>query len=102
VERLQEYTKRVIVFPRKGGKTKQGDASAEDVKKARSGESTVASIKSSLPIINVPKVTEVKLADEKSEDAYKKLRLARSEARLIGVRQKRAKAKEDEEASKKK
>jgi len=103
VERLQEYTKRVIVFPRKGGKAKKGDASAEDVKKARSGEHNVATVKASLPIINVPKVTEAKLSGEKSTpDAYKTLRKARSDARFIGVREKRAKAKDEEEANKKK
>ena len=103
VERLQEYTKRVIVFPRRSGKTKQGDSSAEDVKKAREGV-PVASLKSDLlPIKNIVKVTEAKVADEKSEeDAYKKLRKARSDARLVGVREKRKKAKEEEEQAKKK
>jgi large subunit ribosomal protein L13e len=95
--------KRVIVFPRKGGKTKNGDASAEDVKKARKGEEVAATVKSVLAIKNIPKVTEAKIADEKSEEnAYKKLRLARSDARLVGVREKRTKAKEDEENAKKK
>ena len=36
------------------------------------------------------------------ENAYKKLRLARSDARLVGVREKRAKAKADEAAAAKK
>ncbi|KIW08070.1 uncharacterized protein PV09_01008 [Verruconis gallopava] len=103
VERLREYTKRVIVFPRKSGKTKNGDASAEEVKKARSGEGITSTVGGILPIKNVAEVKTVKIADEKSEEnAYRKLRLARSDARLIGVREKRAKAKEEEEAAKKK
>ena len=36
------------------------------------------------------------------ENAYKRLRESRSEARLIGVREKRAKAKAEEAESKKK
>lgn len=103
VERLQEYTKRLVVFPRKAGKTKQGDGSAEDVKKAKEGH-PVAPLKTSLlPISNKVVVKEAKVSDEKSEEnAYRKMRLARSDARLSGVREKRRKAKEDEEAAKKK
>jgi large subunit ribosomal protein L13e len=93
----------VVVFPRRSGKTKQGDASAEDVKKAREGV-PVASLKGGLlPISNKVVVKEAKVADEKSEEnAYKTLRIARSDARLIGKREKRRQAKEDEEAAKKK
>merc|ERR1711981_840855 len=95
VERLQEYTKRVVVFPRRSGKTKQGDSSAEDVKKAREG-GPVAPLKGSfLPIKNVVKIEEVKAGSE--ESAYRKLRIARSDARLLGSREKRKKAKEEEE-----
>jgi len=103
VERLQEYTKRVVVFPRRSGKTKQGDSSAEDVKKAREG-GPVAPLKGSfLPIKNVVKIEEVKAGSEKSEEnAYRKLRIARSDARLLGAREKRKKAKEEEEQAKKK
>ena len=92
-----------MVFPRRSGKTKQGDASAEDVKKAREGV-PVAGLKTGLlPIKNVVEVKEAKVSDEKSEEnAYKKLRIARSDARQVGVREKRRKAKEDEEAAKKK
>lgn len=92
------------MFPRKGGKTKQGDASEAEVKKAREGEGIViGSVTGILPIKNVVAVEEIKIKDAKStEDAYKSLRKARSDARFIGVRAKRAKAKEEEEASKKK
>jgi large subunit ribosomal protein L13e len=103
VERLQDYMKRVIVFPRKSSKTKTGDASEADVKKAKSGEGIIASMSGGLPIKNVVKVPEAKLKDEKStEGVYRKLRDARSEARFIGVREKRAKAKAEEKADAKK
>lgn len=93
----------MIVFPRKAGKGKKGDASEEEVKKAKSGEGIIASAKAGLPIVNIPRVTEAKISEEKGEDSvYKKLRLARSEARLIGKREKRVKTKEDEAAAAKK
>ena len=93
----------MVVFPRRSGKTKQGDSSAEDVKKAREG-GPVAPLKGSfLPIKNVVKIEEVKAGSEKSEEnAYRKLRIARSDARLLGAREKRKKAKEEEEQAKKK
>ena len=48
-------------------------------------------------------VQEGKVADYPStENAYRKLRDVRSEARLVGVRAKRAKAKADEDSAAKK
>ena len=56
-----------------------------------------------MPIINEPIVDEAKIKDVKGDDnAYRKLRIARSDARLVGVREKRAKAKAEEAESKKK
>jgi len=104
VERLQDYMKRVIVFPRKSSKTKKGDASEADVKAAKSGEGIITSMSEGLPIKNIVKVPEVELSGEKSttEDTYKFLRSARSDARYIGAREKRAKQKADEAAAAKK
>ncbi len=60
-----------------------------------------------LPIKNLRKeeaVGEVKRGEmpEGEEGAYRRLRDARSEARLVGVREKRAKAKAEEAAATKK
>lgn len=60
-----------------------------------------------LPIKNMAKedaIGEVSTSDmpEGEEAAYRKLRDARSEARLVGVREKRAKAKAEESAAAKK
>jgi len=89
------------LFPRKAGKQKKGDASAEDVKGASSG--TAKQISSAFPIKNVKTVEEANVADfESTEDAYKVLRTARSDARLVGKREKRAKAKNEEEKEAKK
>ncbi|KAF2731779.1 ribosomal protein L13e [Polyplosphaeria fusca] len=103
VERLQEYKKRLILFPRRHGKTKSGDAAAEDVKAAKKGDKIVSSLASALAIKNVVEFEEGPIGNYESEEAaYRKLRDARSEARLVGVREKRAKAKADEEQTKKK
>ncbi|KAF2462578.1 60S ribosomal protein L13 [Lindgomyces ingoldianus] len=103
VERLQAYKKRLILFPRRNGKVTKGDASAAEVKAAKKGENTVVSTTSVLPIKNVVEFEEGPIGNYKGdENAYRKLRDARSEARLIGVREKRAKAKAEEEQTKKK
>ncbi|KAH7139545.1 ribosomal protein L13e [Dendryphion nanum] len=102
VERLQEYKKRLIVFPRRAGKTKTGDASAEDVKAAKTGD-VAKSAAAAFPVIQAVAVQEGNLKDYKGEEnAFRKLRDARSEARHVGARAKRAAAKAEEEGAKKK
>ncbi|OCL03832.1 ribosomal protein L13e [Glonium stellatum] len=101
VERLQEYRKRLILFPRRNGKVTKGDSSAEDVKAVKAN--AASSVSAILPIKNIVEFTEGRISDFKGEEnAYKKLREARSEARLIGVREKRAKAAAEETAAAKK
>jgi len=100
VARLKEYSSRLILFPRKGGKEKKGDASKEDVKSAT--ENFAAKSKTAFPIKNVVEVTEGNIADFQTEEsAYRKLRVARSDARLAGKREKRAKAAAAEASDKK-
>ncbi|USP74040.1 uncharacterized protein yc1106_01314 [Curvularia clavata] len=103
VERLQEYRKRLILFPRRNGKTKSGDASAEEVKAAKSGDNLVKNTASIFPIKNVVELEEGPISNyEATENAYRKLRDSRAEARHVGAREKRAKAKAEEAESKKK
>lgn len=103
VERLQEYRKRLILFPRRNGKTKEGDASAEDVKAAKKGDNTIKSLGEVLAIKNDITFEEGPIGNYKGEEAaFRKLRDARSEARHVGSRAKRAAAKADDEAAKKK
>jgi len=100
VARLKEYSARLILFPRKAGKEKKGDASKEDVKSAT--ENFAAKSKTAFPIKNVIEVTEAKVADFASDkSAYRQLRDARSDARNAGRREKRAKAAAAEAADKK-
>jgi large subunit ribosomal protein L13e len=104
VERLQEYKKRLILFPRRNGKTKSGDASAEDVKAAKKGENVISSTSTILPIDNRVAFEEGPIANYKptTENAYRLLRETRAEQRYAGARAKRAAAKEEEAAAKKK
>jgi len=103
VERLKAYRARLILFPRKLGQHKKGDASKEDVKAVKD---TVSSLKAGLPIVNAEVgIKEIKKSDmpEPIEGgAYRKLRDVRSEARNLGKREKRAKEKADEAAAAKK
>lgn len=102
VERLKEYQAKLILFPRRIGRSKKGDSSKEDVTTARSSTGLRAS--TIFPIIPVDKSIQERAitSDEKEASAYRKLRLARSEAKLVGVRAKRQKAKDDAEAASKK
>lgn len=108
VDRLKAYRARLILFPRRSGKPKQGDSSQEEVKAAKSGEGLVRHVETVLPIepatgkgavySEVPKGE----MGEGEKAAYRRLRDVRSEARLVGVREKRAKAKAEEAQTQKK
>ncbi|PYI24262.1 ribosomal protein L13e [Aspergillus japonicus CBS 114.51] len=113
VARLKDYKARLILFPRKSGQFKKLDSSAEEVNAAKAAfaegktEGFVTRVNPTLPIKNVSAaeaVTEVKRDDlpKGEEAAYRRLREARSEARYKGAREKRAKAKADEESAAKK
>jgi large subunit ribosomal protein L13e len=98
VERLKEYMSRLIVFPRKSNKPKKGDATAEDIKSAK----TVSKIGTLVP--KAAGFSEVAKADAPKTvegGAYRKLRVARSDFRQQGAREKRAKDKAEAEAAKK-
>ncbi|PGH13586.1 hypothetical protein AJ79_03579 [Helicocarpus griseus UAMH5409] len=106
VARLKEYKARLILFPRRAGQHKKLDSSADEIKAAQ--ESFAKSIDSLLPISNISRaeaISEISKSDLPAGEtggAYRRLREARSEARLVGVRDKRAKAKAEEAAAAKK
>ena len=112
VARLKTYKARLILFPRKGGQHKKLDSSPNDVKMASDkdsyGEKIIKKLGGVMAIDSgvglKHGVSEVKKGDmpKGEESVYRKLRLARSDARLVGVREKRAKAKAEAEESKKK
>lgn len=102
VERLKAYRARLILFPRKANKPKKADSSKEEIAAFTSGDVSGASrVRKLLPIVDTARkeaISEIPRSDmgEGTKDAYRVLRESRSEARLVGVREKRAKAKADE------
>ncbi|KAG9781387.1 Large ribosomal subunit protein eL13 [Exophiala dermatitidis] len=108
VARLQAYKARLILFPRKSGQHKKLDSSAEEVKLAEDESKTIKKVSTAIPIDSGVGLkhgfSEISKGDlpKGEENAYRKLRIARSDARLMGVRAKRAKAKADAEEAKKK
>ena len=106
--RLKAYRERLILFPRKTGQHKKDDATKEQIEAHEKGEQKVSNkTHHSLPIVNQAKeeaISEIKVGDmpKGEEAAYRRLREARSEARLVGVREKRAKAKAEEATAAKK
>lgn len=108
VERLKAYQARLILFPRKAGLHKNLDSSKEDIAAYEKGEKMGAHKTHHLmPVVNQAKeaaIGEVKTSEmvEGEKAAYRRLRDARSEARLVGVREKRAKAKAEEKDGAKK
>jgi len=112
VARLKAYEARLVLFPRRGGQYKKLDSSPEKVKAAQAAfkegkEGYVKNVDSLLPVTNTSRaeaISEISKDDlpEGETAAYRRLREARSEARLIGVREKRAKAKAEEAAAQKK
>ncbi|KAI1364077.1 putative 60S ribosomal protein L13 [Xylaria arbuscula] len=102
VARLKAYKERLVVFPRKGAKhAKAGDSKDIDL----SNTKTVSSVAASLPIAPVVGgISEIKKSDMPAPiegGAFLALRKARSDARLKGIREKRAKDKAEAEANKK-
>ncbi|KAI9313192.1 50S ribosomal protein L13e [Dichotomocladium elegans] len=98
VQRLKAYKAKLIVFPRNSAKPKKGDSEAAEVATAVQLREPI------LPVKQVSAVPEARAiaADEKKVNAYQKLRYARSAARTLGAREKRARDKAEEEANKKK
>lgn len=103
VARLKAYQSRLILFPRKLGQHKKGDASKEEVSGAKN---LISSVKTGLPIVHanteIKEIKKSEMPEAVEGGAYRKLRDARSEARNIGKREKRAKEKADEAAAAKK
>jgi len=103
IERLKEYKDKLILFPRRVGRAKKGDSSKEDVEAARKVEA-VPRTSTLFPIIPTDKTVQERAitSEEKEASAHRKLRVAQSDAKFVGVRDKRRKAKEDAEAAAKK
>ncbi|GAA5857157.1 hypothetical protein JCM9279_007628 [Rhodotorula babjevae] len=100
VERLEAYKARLVVFPKKAGKVKAGDAAdaSKDTERVKNVAAAFPIPKGSAVLEEPRAVT----AEEKDFGAFRALRVARSNARLVGVRAERKRKAEEEEAAKKK
>jgi len=87
VERLKNYKERLVVFPRRAGKPKKGDASAEDIANVRQLKDAIVAAPAKQPA-----VTFTQLSDEaKQFNGRATIRNAMNDAKLVGIRAKKAK-----------
>jgi large subunit ribosomal protein L13e len=94
VQRLKEYKSKLIVFPRNRAKPKAGDSEAAELATA---EQLTGAILPVPPAYKKEKAVEI--TDEmKEEMAFHKIRVARADFRLFGVRQKNRLAKAAKES----
>ncbi|OQR96435.1 hypothetical protein THRCLA_07284 [Thraustotheca clavata] len=87
VQRLKTYKSKLVVFPRKrASKPKHGDSTLEETKNAVQHTGAI------LPIARVSKdIATAKITDDmKKTSVVNTLRLARADARLVGLRKKKA------------
>ncbi|XP_077420835.1 large ribosomal subunit protein eL13 [Vanacampus margaritifer] len=98
VQRLKEYRSKLILFPRKASAPKKGDSTEEELKMATQHKGTVMPIKT----VHKKEKPRVISEDEKNFKAFASLRMARSYARLFGIRAKRAKEAAEQDVEKKK
>ncbi|XP_060796814.1 large ribosomal subunit protein eL13 [Neoarius graeffei] len=98
VQRLKVYRSKLILFPRKASAPKKGDSTEEELKMATQLTGPV------MPIKNVRKKDKARMIteEEKKFNAFASLRMARANARLFGIRAKRAKEAAEQEVEKKK
>ncbi|KAK1724419.1 ribosomal protein L13e [Colletotrichum acutatum] len=100
VARLKAYKERLVVFPRRSNKVKQGDSKV-DLSKTE----TVKSLSAALPIEKAAsgfsEISKSDLPKPIEGGAYRKLRDTRAEARNLGKKEKRARDAAEAEAAKK-
>ncbi|KAJ3075514.1 60S ribosomal protein L13 [Podochytrium sp. JEL0797] len=98
VARLIEYKSKLVLVPRKANKPKKGDATKEAIAAA-----SQVSLGSVMPIVQ-PAQTDLarKIDGVQTAGAYLALRMARSDKKLKGKREARAKAAAEEEKAKNK
>ncbi|XP_028392545.1 60S ribosomal protein L13-like [Dendronephthya gigantea] len=98
VQRLKEYKSKLIIFPRKASKPRQGDSEASELEMFNQLQGPILRIQSMTLPIKARQVTD----EERKISVFKSMRMARANKRLLGIREKRAKEKAEEAALKKK
>ena len=92
-QRLKVYKSKLIVFPRKAGKVKAGDSEAAECANAQQVKGAILPMPAAFTKEKAVKITPEMI----EESVFHKLRMARADYRLFGVRQKNrlAKAQKD-------
>ncbi|KAJ1419953.1 Ribosomal protein L13e [Sesbania bispinosa] len=93
VQRLKTYKAKLVVFPRRSRKFKNGDSAPEELATATQVQGLYMPIVRERPSVEFTKVTD----EMKSFKAYYKLRLERTNQRHMGARLKKAAEAEKEE-----
>eukprot|EP00735_Rhodelphis_limneticus_P011832 TRINITY_DN4988_c0_g1::TRINITY_DN4988_c0_g1_i1::g.16682::m.16682 TRINITY_DN4988_c0_g1::TRINITY_DN4988_c0_g1_i1::g.16682 ORF type:complete len:222 (+),score=84.15,sp/P41129/RL132_BRANA/59.80/4e-82,Ribosomal_L13e/PF01294.13/4.4e-78,SCHIP-1/PF10148.4/0.014 TRINITY_DN4988_c0_g1_i1:40-666(+) len=96
IQRLKEYKARLVVFPKRAGKPKTGDADAATLKTATQLTTPLLPIVKKIQKSKARKITE----EEKKAFAFRTLRTVRTNTKYAGARKKRAEEKAREEAEK--
>merc|ERR1712198_548025 len=96
VQRLKEYQSKLIVFPRKQNKPRKTDSEESELAVAAQLQGPILPIIPSKPVNKARAITD----EEKKISVFRSMRVARANARLIGIRAKRAKEAEAEAAMK--
>ncbi|CAH1269564.1 large ribosomal subunit protein eL13-like [Branchiostoma lanceolatum] len=86
VQRLKEYRSKLILFPKKLAAPRKGDSGAEELKMATQLQGPVMPVRTLYKKEKARAPTE----DEKKYQAFQSMRMARSNCRLLGARQKKA------------
>jgi large subunit ribosomal protein L13e len=90
VQRLNEYKSKLVLFPRNSKKTAKGEASAEELAKVTQLKGTVLPLKTGQDTtLQVGKIADY---DSKTR-VFEVLRRARADAKMVGIRQEKAKKK---------
>lgn len=97
IARLKEYKSKLIIFPKKMKKVKKGDSDPKVCASAKQFKGVLLPIKAT----GQSETTRV-LKETPAVKAYSTLRMAQSDAKLVGVRAMRKKQKEEEEKAKSK
>ena len=97
IARLKEYKSKLIIFPKKMNKVKKGDSDPKICATAKQVKGELLPLKA----VELGETTRV-LKETPVVHAYSTLRMAQSDAKLVGVRAMRKKQKEEEEKAKSK
>mmetsp|Transcript_31920 Transcript_31920/g.45955 ORF Transcript_31920/g.45955 Transcript_31920/m.45955 type:complete len:215 (-) Transcript_31920:60-704(-) len=93
VNRLKEYKARLVVFPRRANRVKKGDSDKATIAEAQQLQGAIIPAPAKSDAVTFVAITE----EMKAARGYGALRLARSDANLVGIRLKKSKEEKKED-----